>query len=74
MNGTSSLTTGMVGAIVLIQQYNSTLVREEPKMSDTPRPLQPIAPAGLVGDRRTTVIRSTTRDRDGIFRGWGPSI
>jgi hypothetical protein len=39
-----------------------------------PRPLQPIVPIAPEGDRRPTVIRSAIRDRDQIFRGWGPSI
>jgi hypothetical protein len=42
--------------------------------SQRPRPLNPIVPATPADDRRPTVVRSAIRDRDSIFRGWGPSI
>ncbi len=62
-------------AIVLTQQYNSTLrQRRERTMNAPQRPHQSIVPAAPAGDRRPTVIRSAIRDRDQIFRGWGPSI
>ncbi len=38
------------------------------------RPFDSIVPPAPPADRRPTVIRSTVRDRDQIFRGWGPSI
>jgi hypothetical protein len=43
-------------------------------MSDPKHPLNPIVPAAPGGDRRPTIVRPSTRDRDQIFRGWGPSI
>jgi hypothetical protein len=43
-------------------------------MSDPKRALNPIIPAAPAGDRRPTLVRPTSRDRDGMFRGWGPSI
>jgi hypothetical protein len=43
-------------------------------MNAPQRPHQSIVPAAPAGDRRPTVIRSAIRDRDQIFRGWGPSI
>ncbi len=43
-------------------------------MNAPQRPLNPIVPAAPVPDRRPTIVRPTNRDRDGIFRGWGPSI
>jgi len=38
----------------------------------SPRPLNPILPQLLAGDRRSTVQRPA--DRGGIFTGWGPKL
>ena len=43
-------------------------------MTKPARPLSSIIPAAPEADRRPTVIRSAARDRDTIFRGWGPRI
>ncbi len=43
-------------------------------MNAPKRPLNPIVPAAPETDRRPTIVRSVVRDRDQIFRGWGPSI
>jgi hypothetical protein len=48
-------------------------------MNDPKRPQNPlnsIVPTALVADRdrRPTIVRPTVRDREGMFRGWGPSI
>ena len=43
-------------------------------MNAPSRPLAPIVPAAPVGDRRPTIVRPSTRDRDQMFHGWGPSI
>jgi hypothetical protein len=42
-------------------------------MTTPSRPLNPIVPAPPDGDRRPTLQRPT-RDRGGIFSGWGPKI
>ena len=43
-------------------------------MTQPNSPLAPIVPAGPAGPPRPTIIRSTLRDRDQIFRGWGPRL
>jgi hypothetical protein len=43
-------------------------------MNQPQRPIASIVPALPADDRRPTIVRPTTRDRDSIFRGWGPSI
>jgi hypothetical protein len=41
----------------------------------TQRPIgTPIVPAGPEAERRPTIVRPTVRDRDRLFRGWGPTI
>jgi len=43
-------------------------------MNDPKRPLNTIIPVTPAADRRPTIVRPNSRDRDQIFRGWGPSI
>jgi hypothetical protein len=42
-------------------------------MTTPARPLNNIIPVSPDGGR-PTVIRSAVRDRDSIFRGWGPKL
>jgi hypothetical protein len=43
-------------------------------MNDPKRPLNAIIPVAPAADRRPTVVRPSSRVRDQLFRGWGPSI